>query len=179
MSFRLRPFSSFKRYQVFLMISLVSSVAFGQSVTFDPILRLSKDNPAEDAAIQIPSGKVKVLRINAYDPDNENEGQLFINGKGPIDLFPGGNNGLNNQDADINIILNKEQQQAWFVPGNNILRFRWIRTNGYRINSIVAIDEISVKEYSSVTPVVGASISENRARALEIYRKIGWSDNSH
>lgn len=72
--------------------------------------------------------------VTAFDPDHgENdspEGQAFINGNGPIDLFPGATQA--NGDGQTNDFI-FSTPSSWWVDGNNELRFVRLYSTGYRI----------------------------------------------
>ena len=74
----------FYKAVLFMSFLLIPSLSYAQVTNVD--LRLNRNNPVEDVAIQVPDGRVEVLRLTAYDPDRDDEGQLYINGQGPIDL---------------------------------------------------------------------------------------------
>ena len=170
-NFSLGFLKSICKAAVFAWAFLYMSLAYGQTVEFDPPLRLSEANPSASATINVPDGKVEVLRLVVFDPDNANEGRLYINGQGPIQLFDPPLQNSNNQTLPYDISLTQEQR-SWFVPGNNVLRFFRDATQGYRVEAITILGDISLKEYAAITPVVDASVSPNRARALELYKRL-------
>ena len=170
-NFSLGFLKSICKAAVFAWAFLYMSLAYGQTVEFDPPLRLSEANPSASATINVPDGKVEVLRLVVFDPDNANEGRLYINGQGPIQLFDPPLQNSNNQTLPYDISLTQEQR-SWFVPGNNVLRFFRDATQGYRVEAITVLGDISLKEYAAITPVVDASVSPNRARALELYKRL-------
>ena len=69
--------------------------------------------------------------IDFTDADFPDEGELLINGKGPLSLFgpqPG-------PDAKTKVV-NYVTPAAWWVDGANNLTFRHLATHGYRANSV-------------------------------------------
>lgn len=73
------------------------------------------------------------VMLTAYDADFVDEGELDINGKGQIALFPD-----NSPDYDSIIIALQPIQvdTDWLVVGVNTLTFRWVSTGGYAIHEI-------------------------------------------
>lgn len=76
-------------------------------------------------------GSSTKLVLEARDPDFPDEGELWINGNGPIALFPGGNSAHDAQVVTITVDVPIE----WWVVGDNNLRFVHTKTAGYRILS--------------------------------------------
>lgn len=81
--------------------------------------------------------------LTVYDADHGGsdppEGQAFINGNGPIDLFPGATQ--ENGDGETNefdLIVPK----FWWVNGVNELRFVRLYSTGYRVNSASVLFEV-------------------------------------
>lgn len=74
--------------------------------------------------------------ITAFDPDHGGndppEGQAFINGNGPIDLFPGATQA--NGDGQTNDFT-FTTPSSWWVDGNNELKFVRLYSTGYRIET--------------------------------------------
>ena len=73
-----------------------------------------------------------LLTLNVFDPDNQNEGELYINDNGPYMLFGDLGEGSNDETLDITL----ELPVAWWKEGKNSLRFRHIATGGYTVNSV-------------------------------------------
>ncbi|GMR25574.1 MAG: hypothetical protein BMS9Abin39_0883 [Ignavibacteria bacterium] len=74
--------------------------------------------------------------ITAFDADHGGndppEGQAFINGNGPIDLFPGATQA--NGDGQTNDFT-FSTPSSWWVDGNNELKFVRLLSTGYRIEA--------------------------------------------
>jgi hypothetical protein len=132
-----------------LLVSLTSTIAFAETITVNLAL-----SPGQVLSTQIemaaqPDGDVLVtLRVS--DPDHATEGELRVNGSGPVVLF--GADGaqwvvpattddgsgspfypsLDGATTDVTYLT----PQAWWRPGSNTLEFRGIRTNGYAVTQI-------------------------------------------
>jgi hypothetical protein len=74
------------------------------------------------------------LIINFTDADFPAEGELLINGKGPLTLF-GSQLG---RDAKTKVI-NYVTPASWWVDGANDLTFRHLATHGYRADSLKVV----------------------------------------
>ncbi len=101
---------------------------------------LSKANNASSA----------IIDFNVYDADHSNEGQLFINGNGPVQLFGNAARGANDsRSVDIRYIT----PASWWKEGSNTLRFVHTRTGGYRINrASVSFDSAAAEPNPEPTP---------------------------
>ncbi len=82
--------------------------------------------------------------ITAFDPDHGGndppEGHAFINGNGPIELFPGATqaNG-DGQTRDFTFTT----PSSWWVDGNNELKFVRLLSTGYRIEMASVLFNVS------------------------------------
>ena len=70
-----------------------------------------------------------VLKLTVYDPDFANEGELYINGKGPVALF-GSSVGGDQVTKEVSFTM----PATWWNDGDNSLRFVHTRTLGYRVD---------------------------------------------
>jgi hypothetical protein len=71
------------------------------------------------------------LTLTVYDPDFPDEGQLYINGNGPIELF--GAFGVSENDYQT-VTLTWTTPSLWWTDGSNILTFTHLQTAGYTID---------------------------------------------
>lgn len=106
------------------------------AVTSLPLIMESKVLP-EYGAISLtlakPAGATKAtLVMDVYDPDYADEGELWINDRGPIALFGAAGNSGNQQKVAT---VEYDIPLAWFIDGANKLRFSHGSTDGYKINS--------------------------------------------
>jgi hypothetical protein len=138
-------------------------------------LTVDASTPERTTTVTLETDTVLFLNIDVFDADYDAEGELYINEQGPIVLFPGGNNGNNDVNRLIQINLNNTQR-SYFQRGANTLRFTFLDTepffDGYRINSVAAIESIPTKAYEEIIPRVDESVSDNRQLALEIYKRL-------
>jgi hypothetical protein len=125
--------------------------------------------------ITAPANGVLFLKIKVYDADYTDEVTMNINGLGSITLFPSVDSGNNNMISDVVITLNTTQK-AYFTQGINSLTFTLNTSDpkfdGVRIDDILVIDQIATKTYSTVNVQVDEPISDQRIKALEIYKRI-------
>lgn len=77
-----------------------------------------------------------VLTMTVFDGEYQNEGELYVNGNGPVALF--GNQAVS-QNNDVVKVLTYTMPASWWRTGDNTLRFVHKSTVGYRVDS-VAID---------------------------------------
>ena len=76
------------------------------------------------------------LRMEVFDPDMANEGELWINGNGPIQLFGAQGVAANNRVVKT---ISFPVPVAWWREGENSLRFVHSSTLGYEIRSAQVI----------------------------------------
>ena len=128
-------------------------VEFDNVSTGFPVVLQGRNLPEETTtSLQIskPSGTTgtAILTLTVFDPDASDEGELEINGNGPIALF-GDQGTWKNDRKTISIALNTPT--AWWINGMNVLRFVHTRTGGYRVeNAMVEFGETSLAEIVSV-----------------------------
>lgn len=162
--------NNFGHLMIVLFSLIICSVSFGQlNLTVNDVL------VPQTTTVTLPGEDILSLRITVYDADYGDEGQLFVNDQGPINLFPGGDSGSNNVSRTINLNLNNTQR-GWFNAGVNNLRFTFVQVNaaydGYRIDAVTPIISIAEKLYKEIDPVLDQEITENRTKALEIYKRL-------
>lgn len=114
------------------------------AVTALPLLMESTTMP-EYKAVSInvtkPVGATKAtLSLEVYDPDYPNEGELFVNANGPIQLW--GSAGVT-ANANKIAIIEYDIPLTWLVDGPNKLRFSHLATIGYKINAASVRFDIS------------------------------------
>lgn len=73
------------------------------------------------------------VRLSVFDMDNPDEGELYINGNGPIALF--GAQHLPNNDSTVEIFT-VQVDPNWLLDGANQFRFTHTATVGYRIDDV-------------------------------------------
>ena len=123
----------------------------GASVEFEtipssfPIILRGNVFPEEKTVymnVAKPSGSSgnAILNFIAFDADTPNEGQLEINGNGPIQLF--GNRARSKNDRKT-VPLTLTTLADWWQDGINTVRFIHTRRDGYRIESASVKFEIS------------------------------------
>lgn len=162
--------SSVVRLLFVLTTLFLSSICYAQ-------LNLMVNDPAnpQTTTVNLPGEEILSLRITVFDADYGDEGQLFINEQGPINLFPGGDSGSNNIARSFTINLNGTQR-GWFNAGANTLRFQFVQVNaaydGYRIDAIQPIISIAEKLYPEIDINIDQNISNSRELALEIYKRL-------
>jgi hypothetical protein len=81
-----------------------------------------------------PNATTVGIILRVYDPDQTNEGRLFVNGQGPIQLF--GSDGVDINDATTVILNAIDTNIAWYQIGQNTLTFWHDSTAGYVIEEI-------------------------------------------
>ena len=74
--------------------------------------------------------------MEVFDPDMANEGELWINGNGPIQLFGAQGVAANNRVVKT---ISFPVPVAWWREGENSLRFVHSSTLGYEIRSAQVI----------------------------------------
>ena len=139
-------------------------------------IRLRGRNLPEEASINLnvrkPSNITGDVRLTlvVFDADLADEGELEINGKGPIQLF-GGQGTVDKDNQTVPITL--ATPSAWWKDGANTLRFVHISTRGYRIDS-AAVDFDAPK---SGFPVVlrGRNHPEEATVSLDVNKPSGAS----
>ena len=114
-----------------------------------PVLLLGTTLPEEKTAMVSVTKPANASEANitmvAYDPDFPDEGELYINGNGPIRLF--GSFGVSSNNA-ITKTLAFTMPAPWWNNGSNALRFVHLNTTGYRIES-ASVSFISVQPVST------------------------------
>jgi hypothetical protein len=161
-----------KQLGLFTFFLFVISIARPVWAQLNEPLILSADNPLEEVTIQITDvAEVNFIRLTAYDPDFEDEGQFFINGVGPIPLFPGANGVFDGQVRAIDIVLTRPQKAA-LVEGANVFRFAHLRSGGYEIRGITAVGDISLETYEAAPVNPNATSDAARYRALQLYQRL-------
>ena len=157
------------------ILSLLLIIFYSETSLAQLNLNLDAATAEQTTTIQVSSDTVLFLRMSIYDADYNGEGHLFVNEQGPIVLFANGNNGNNDINLDINLNLSNTQR-GYFRQGSNTLRFTFETPetffDGYRINSISAIESIETKAYEEVIPRDNGEISTHRLHALEIYKRL-------
>lgn len=98
-------------------------------------LALSSSNRRESVTMNLGSKNISAIVMSVFDPDNKGEGQLFINGMGPISLFDMADSDFDNETVNVRIDLT-DSQKDYFVKGRNLIEFVHVKTNGYRVRSI-------------------------------------------
>jgi hypothetical protein len=81
-----------------------------------------------------------ILILEVYDPDYPDEGDLYINGNGPIVLFGSVGTSANQQKVAT---VEYDIPLAYLVDGVNKLRFGHQKTIGYKINKAAVRFEMS------------------------------------
>lgn len=157
----------------FSILFLWGTEALGQSdLTVNVNLSIVDMNSApQSAQVDLPTDTILSLVLNVTDADYDDEGTLFINNQGPINLFPGGGGSNNNVATNIIVNLNNTQR-GYFNAGTNTLRFEFASQDGYTIHSITPIQSIAQKEYGRFQINVDQPVSANRSRALAIYKRL-------
>ena len=119
-----------------------------------PVVLQSRNLPEEaTASLQIdkPSGTIgtAILTLTVFDPDGADEGELEINGNGPLQLF-GREATWRNDRKTIDIALSTPA--VWWNDGVNTLRFVHTKTGGYRVeNASVDFGGTNLAETASVS----------------------------
>jgi hypothetical protein len=111
-----------------------------------------------------------IYKITAFDADHGGEdpaeGEFYINGNGPLDLFPGanqanGNNVIN--DFTLNI------PSSWLVDGANELRFVRLYSTGFQIEAAtILVDGVSSYGNNTYTWSIPASTVAGSNYAVKI-----------
>jgi hypothetical protein len=73
---------------------------------------------------------VAYLTLTVYDPDFPREGELLINGNGPVELFGDFGESVNDNDT---VTMTFTTPASWWVDGANELVFRHLSTVGFTI----------------------------------------------
>ncbi len=85
---------------------------------------------AEISTVLPSDAQTAYLELIVFDADFSNEGELYINNKGPYPLFNLHANASNN---DVNTNITLELPASWWQEGKNVLRFKLLDTQGFRI----------------------------------------------
>ena len=117
--------------------NIVKTKTRSNSSSFPVILQGKKLPEEAEVTLRVskPSGATStvLLRLTVFDADSKNEGELEINGNGPLRLFDKQARSKNdNKTATVTFIT----PEGWWNNGKNTLRFVHTRTSGYRIQSV-------------------------------------------
>jgi hypothetical protein len=162
-------------FQILTVLSVffISSFAQGQPVTID-----NATNTTGTMNIIHDGSDIILLKIEAFDADYDDEGELYINGQGPLALFETNNGDNNNVPGTVNILLSAEES-GYFINGTNALEFRFFDdpnnlgvNDGFIINSVEIVTSLPTKNYASFDIDVDAPISSSQSLALEIYKRL-------
>lgn len=82
-----------------------------------------------------------ILILETFDPDYPDEGDLYVNGNGPIALFGAAGNSANQQKVAV---VEFDLPLGWLIDGINRLRFGHFKTDGYRIDKAAVRFEMNV-----------------------------------
>lgn len=160
------------KMQFFAGLFYILFVATSAQAQVIDTLVLSQNNPVEEVTVNVQNAnEVNFIRLQAYDPDYNDEGQLFINGQGPILLFPGADDVFDGQDRLMDIPLNNTQKR-FLQNGANTFRFEWLVTDGYEIDAIFIIGDIDMKEYDAAPVDVNGASDDSRFKALQLYQRL-------
>ncbi len=151
-----------------LACCFIGANAFGQ-------FTIDATNTSQATTMNLPGDDILFLRVTVNDPDYDDEGELFVNGNGPIQLWPGGNSGNDGLTMTINLDLNNTQR-GYFINGTNNLEFRFAGdptvVDGYRVDAVEPVTSLPTKNYQAFDIDVDAPISASRSLALEIYKRL-------
>ena len=149
-------------------LCLIGATAYGQFTIDDT-------NTSQTTTMNLPGDTILYLRITVNDPDYDDEGELYVNGSGPITLWPGGNSANDGATMTINIDLSNNEK-GFFINGTNSLEFRFAGdpavVDGYTIENVEPVTSLPTKNYASFDIAVDAPISASRTLALEIYKRL-------
>lgn len=82
-------------------------------------------------ALSKPQSSSASLVLRIHDGDTLKEGEIWVNGQGPI-IFPEvANSALNGKEADFTFSISPD----WFKDGNNVLKFVRYQGKGFRVVS--------------------------------------------
>ena len=106
-----------------------------------------------------PTGATLVM--SAYDADYASEGNVYINGNGPVALF--GARAASGNDAQT-VSVSYATDPSWWMNGNNTLRFIHTQTGGFRIDSAsvnftTGTTDTAPPAVSMTAPANGATVS--------------------
>ena len=96
-----------------------------------------RGTPPEEKTVNVNATKSEgvtngVITMVVYDPDNPNEGFLYINELNSIEMF--GAVGVNTY-SDKTVTITYTVPASWFNDGANSFRFTHTSTSGYIVNS--------------------------------------------
>jgi len=96
-----------------------------------------RGTPPEEKTVSVNATKSEgvtngVITMVVYDPDNPNEGFLYINELNSIEMF--GAVGINAY-SDKTVTITYTVPASWFNDGSNSFRFTHTSTSGYIVNS--------------------------------------------
>jgi len=145
---------------IFKVIFSIHIVAYASSAMAEVVLVDLTGTAPEEASITVSVSKPgnatnALIRLNVYDADIKDEGELIINGNPAIALFGSAATGANdNKSANITL----STPASYWRDGNNTLVFRHTRTGGYTIDEVGHQFEVDPSSSSEPTPetVVGA-----------------------
>jgi len=114
----------------------VSTSDYNDYSSNDPTLVLTGSTPEEGTmTVNIPTDPASAnsaeLILTLYDPDNEGEGYISINGYGNIEL-PWGN-----YDSQVVTFDPIAIDTNWLAQGDNTVRFTHVATAGYEVRGLV------------------------------------------
>jgi hypothetical protein len=144
-----------------LLNVLVIIVPLAAHAATFPVSVTLRGTPPEEQTIVLSLSKpanttaTTPVSLRVYDADFTNEGALYINGNGPIALFPGGSSSRDGVVSTIKLTTTS----SWWQNGNNSLRFVHLKTNGYRIDSIT----INFTQTDTTPPTVAITAPAHNA----------------
>ncbi len=151
-------------------------------MTFPSLAQVSV-NPSTTTgsmSFNLNSDQILSVRLQVTDADYTNEGQLFVNGQGPIELFDGVDSANNDKTIYFNVNIGNNQADWFNYNGaRNDLEFRFFDdpqnagvNDGFTIISVKPITELPKKVYDAVPVRTDGEISQARFKALDIYKRL-------
>ena len=132
---------------------IVNNIATNPVLGFPLILQ--GPNVPESKIAVVSTGSVDpriyqdvVLELSAYDANIADEGELYVNGNGPIPLFGNSAKGANVYNV---VMIRVSTPASWWKAGDNTLRFTHTKTAGYRVDAI-QLNFIGVPQTTSARP---------------------------
>ena len=131
----------------------------GTAIPGDVAITMSVDKPAGAAQA--------TLEMAVVDADFPDEGELFVNGEGPMPLL-----GENFSPDARPVSVSYDMPAAWWQDGENTVRFTHLKTHGFRIErASLAFDDVPPPApFSEPQPTAGlvCGLPENSGETVFI-----------
>ncbi len=83
-------------------------------------------------AVKPPDAQTATLTMQIFDADMPDEGELFVNGQGPLALF---GDQARDENNNLSVTITMTTPAEWWTDGPNTLRWVWRRTRGFNVET--------------------------------------------